>query len=303
MKNRVYRTLIVALALALVCGTALAEIRTTGNVWMRSGPGLSYQQVTSFTEGKTLEFLGETSVDDRGVARYKASDGKNTGWVSSRYSELTGEDKDAAAEPAGEPDEDLEEDFDEDFDEEPGEESDEAPDEAPGEQEQVLDAGTLFSKLVNADEGEAAAEDGAQAEAGETSGAAVELSQYYLSELVVAANEIGLISYRQVESEVPYQYYDDALILAGNQFVENVVVFGEGYEVFGVSVGMSANAAKACMNAAGLDYVESANGMTYMHRGTEQSLYVNGEGYDSCVNLWVNDEGVITEIDWSTFTG
>ncbi|MBP5620821.1 MAG: hypothetical protein J6X44_02270, partial [Thermoguttaceae bacterium] len=65
----------------------------------------------------------------------------------------------------------------------------------------------------------------------------VELSQYYRQDLVTAANEIGLISYRQVESEAPYQYYNDAVIVAGNQVVENIVVFGEGYEVYGVRVG------------------------------------------------------------------
>ena len=84
MNKHWLRGLAAALVLALLGGTALAEVKTTGTVWMRSGPGLSYDQVSSLSEGKSLEYLGESSVDDRGVAWYKVSDGKNTGWVSSK---------------------------------------------------------------------------------------------------------------------------------------------------------------------------------------------------------------------------
>ena len=122
----------------------------------------------------------------------------------------------------------------------------------------------------------------------------MELSTYYLNNLVEAANEIGLISYRQVESEAPYQYYDNSLILAGNQQVENIVVYGSGYEVYGVSVGMNINAARACLNAAGLDYVESMNGVTYEHRATEASLFTDAKGHDSCINVWVGQSVTLT---------
>ena len=131
----------------------------------------------------------------------------------------------------------------------------------------------------------------------------VELSAYYRADLVAAANEIGLISYRQVESEVPYQYYNDALILAGNQNVENIVVYGAGYEVYGVSVGMNANTAMAWLNAAGLDYVDSVNGLTYEHKAAADAPFADANGHDSCINLWVDENNIITEIDWSTYTG
>ena len=68
MKHRVFRILATALVLMLICGAALAEVVTTANVWMRTGPGLKYDQVTSLSEGKKLTYLGETSVDERGVA-------------------------------------------------------------------------------------------------------------------------------------------------------------------------------------------------------------------------------------------
>jgi len=305
MKNRVIRILTVSAALMLILGLALAEVRTTGDVWLRTGPGLDYEAVSILSSGKSFEYLGETSVDGRGVAWYRISAGGKEGWVSSRYTELIGEsakaEEEAEAAEAAEP----------------------APTEVPASQN-ALFAGLLFGSDASEEESdekaEAEIEDEPKADApaeepaGKTEAApapasadtparTVELSTYYLNNLVEAANEIGLISYRQVESETPYQYYDKALILAGNQQVENIVVYGPGYEVYGVSVGMDINAARACLNAAGLDYVESVNGVTYEHKATGASLFTDPSGHDSCINVWASDNGTVTEIDWSTYTG
>lgn len=294
MKNRFIRVLAVATALMLILGLALAEVRTTGDVWLRTGPGLDHDSIAILKMGRSYEYLGESSVDERGVVWYKISVGDKTGWVSSRYSELVGE---AAANEDGGDDE-----------------AEPAPTEAPASQS-ALNAGILFTQEDPADGSEPAPE----AEPGEGAGEepvqvpapapangparTVELSGYYLNNLVEAANDIGLISYRQVKSEAPYQYYDDSLILAGNQQVENIVVYGGGYEIYGVSVGMNINAARACLNAAGLDYVESMNGVTYEHRATAASLFTDAKGHDSCINVWVDETGTVTEIDWSTYTG
>ncbi len=305
MRNILLRGFAAALVLALLCGGALAEVKTTGSVWMRSGPGLSHDQVSSIAEGKTLEYLGESSVDERGVTWYKVSDGKNTGWVSSKYSELVGED-----EAPDEPDDEPEADEPEADEPEAGEAEDEPTDggDLPTTLP-ALNAGLLFTDSVADQQEEPAVAEPAPAleeeedEAGPASDRLVELSGYYLDNLVEAANAVGLISYRQVQSEAPFQYYDDSVILAGNQQVENVVVYGKGYEVYGVSVGMDVNAARACLNAAGLDPVDSGNGVTYGHRGTEASHFVDDEGHDSCINLWVDEDNIVTEIDWSSYTG
>ena len=297
MKNRVIRVMAVAAALVLMLGTALAEVRTTGDVWLRTGPGLDYDSIAILKSGKTFDYLGESSVDGRGVAWYRIAAGDKTGWVSSRYSELIGED-------VG--DEDVE------ADDEPEAAVTPAPTEAPASQS-ALNAGLLFSQGNPEDEpgdepGDAS-EDEPEAAPAATAAPAkgpartVELSGYYLNNLVEAANDIGLISYRQVESEAPYQYYDDSLILAGNQQVVNIVVYGGGYEIYGVSVGMNINAARACLNAAGLDYVESMNGVTYEHRATDASLFTDARGHDSCINVWVDESGTVTEVDWSSYTG
>ena len=302
MKNRFFRAFALALALML-CAVALAEVRTTASINMRSGPGKDYEIVTSFSADKLLTYLGETSVDERGIAWYKVSGGDKTGWVSSMYSKLENEDDQPAATAAP-----------------TAEDAAAQPTEAPATQPQAglpaLNAGGLFADSLNPAKPEPTqapveepAQEPAPAPAGEPAQepllpalqATVELSTYYRDNLVDAANAIGLISYRQVESEAPYQYYDDALILAGNQNVENIVVYGEGYEVYGVHVGMSVNAAMACLNAAGLDY---AGNNTFEHRAAADSgFFADENGHDSCINLWVNDEDIVTEIDWSTYTG
>ena len=286
MNKRMMRILALALALLVIGGTALAEVRATASVWMRTGPGRNYDQIAAFSEGFKFEYLGETQMDERPVAWYKVSSGKYTGWVSSMYTELVNES--AAPAVTAEPQPTAE------------------PTQAQTDSQvglPALDAGSLFVDSLNPDGADEQPTPTPMSEA-EQPRTPVELSAYYQADLVTAANEIGLISYRQVESEVPYQYYDGALILAGNQNVENIVVYGEGYEVFGVHVGMNANAAMACLNAAGLDYAESANGVTYEHRAAADSPYFSdANGHDSCINLWISDDNLVTEIDWSTYTG
>ena len=278
MKKHGLKAVGVALALMLMGGATMAEVRTTGDVWLRTGPGLNYDKAVSIGTGKSMEFLGESSVDDRGVTWYKVSFSGNTGWVSSRYSELIGEEAEgAAATPTPSP----------------------TPSPAPDAGRSAREAGSLFIESL----GDQTPVPTSTPMTDPSSGRVVEMSGYYMDDLVDSANEIGLISYRQVQSEVPFQYYNDAVIVAGNQRVENIVVFGPGYEVYGVSVGMTLNAARACLNAAGLDYVETANGIVYEHKATEASVFTDANGHDGCVNVWVDENDIVTEIDWSSYTG
>lgn len=290
--KRTTKALALILALMLIGGAALAEVVTTANVWLRAEPNREAEAITSYKEGKSLKFLGETQMDERPVLWYKVTDGKNTGWVSSMYTEIKNETlpepnateapaapEAEAAEPAEVPAEAPV------FAEPEGDAEEEAPTVADG----AMDVGKLFADIVtpaNTEEADL-----------------VELSSYYLDDLVTAANEIGLIGYREVESEVPYQYYNDAVIVAGNQNVEHVEVFGAGYAVFGVRVGMSVGEAIACLNAAGLDYLPSVNGVTYEHPAGESAFYVDENGHDSCVNVYTDAANMVIEIDWSTYTG
>ncbi|MBR1822239.1 MAG: SH3 domain-containing protein [Clostridia bacterium] len=97
MKRRFFRGLALALAMLMLCGFALAEVRATGDVWMRTGPGRNYDQIVSFAKGHVFQYLGETKMDERPVAWYKVSSGKYTGWVSSKYAVLVNENPAPAA--------------------------------------------------------------------------------------------------------------------------------------------------------------------------------------------------------------
>lgn len=292
MRKHVLKIAALALALMMIGGAALSEVVTTGSVWLRSAPNLNAEQITSYKEGKSLTFLGETAEDERPVLWYKVTDGKNTGWISSKYSKLVNEELPAPAAteaPVETPVEPIAAPV----------ESTEAPAPLPepeGDSEgdssaatDALNAGKLFVDSIfqkpadNAD--------------------VVELSGFYMDDLVTAANDIGLIDYREVISEVPFQYYNDAVIIAGNQNVEHVEVFGAGYSVFGVQVGMSTGEAIACLNAAGLDYLPGLNGVTYEHPAGESAGYVDENGHDSCVNVYTDAQNIVVEIDWSTYTG
>lgn len=80
----------------LGCASALAEtwvtytyyVQTTGDVNVRTGPGLNYSKLGYVDKGTTLDYLGMSSVDDRNVAWYKVMFNNNIGWVSSVYSTL-----------------------------------------------------------------------------------------------------------------------------------------------------------------------------------------------------------------------
>ena len=88
MKKLISAMLIIAMLLG-VC--ALAEVKTTGNVNLRTGPGLAYDVLTSVSKGKSLTYLKQTSIDDRGIAWYLVEHKGTECWISSVYSEVVGE--------------------------------------------------------------------------------------------------------------------------------------------------------------------------------------------------------------------
>ena len=69
--------------------TSSAYVKAVGgDVYLRTSPNLNGGKITAMKEGQTAAYLNGSSVDDRGVVWYKVSFNGNTGWVSSRYSEL-----------------------------------------------------------------------------------------------------------------------------------------------------------------------------------------------------------------------
>jgi uncharacterized protein YraI len=56
-----------------------------GKSHIRTGPGLDYKSIGVLHRGEDARYLGETSIDERGVIWYKIRwDGRNA-WVSSMY--------------------------------------------------------------------------------------------------------------------------------------------------------------------------------------------------------------------------
>lgn len=66
------------------------SVYATANAYVRSGPGLTYTQLTGMETGSYATYLGNTSYDSRGVAWYNISFNGYTGWVSSAYTTLSG---------------------------------------------------------------------------------------------------------------------------------------------------------------------------------------------------------------------
>lgn len=87
------RACLCALVLALVgLGSAWAEelevfAHATGDVYLRSGPGLSYGIEDVIKTGADVPFLGDAAVDERGVYWYLVGEDP-VRWVSSRYTVL-----------------------------------------------------------------------------------------------------------------------------------------------------------------------------------------------------------------------
>ena len=63
---------------------------TDGSTVLRSGPGLTYKFLATIFQGDTATYLNQSSVDDRGVTWYYVTYNGKTGWVSSKYTTLTG---------------------------------------------------------------------------------------------------------------------------------------------------------------------------------------------------------------------
>ena len=96
MKKASLRTvvslLVISVFLAAFAGVALADsvVATGGESYIRSNPSIYAKQLSVLPQGASAAYLGQSSVDDRGVAWYYISYGGTTGWVSSRYTTLSG---------------------------------------------------------------------------------------------------------------------------------------------------------------------------------------------------------------------
>ena len=66
------------------------NVTFSGNVNVRTGPGLDYGKLGTVNKGQTLTYAGDTRYDNRGVAWYSVYYNGKTGWVSSKYASVKG---------------------------------------------------------------------------------------------------------------------------------------------------------------------------------------------------------------------
>ena len=242
------RILIIALALMLAAMPALAAgvVYTTASVNLREGPGLEYDKIAAMKPHTLLDYLGETSTDERGVDWYMVDYEGQACWISSRYSELEYE---------------------------PGEVGGDEP-------------------VPEVDPADAAD--------------VIESRCWYGKPLTDVAEALGLDQHDHDDhSEVPEQYYNDAMRACGGDMAECFVISGTGYKLFGAYVGMSPEDAMQALSDAGLEF-ESDSGdiIGFEHAVDETTIVDIGLEHDYNVLLQLNeDQTRVVEISLNTYTG
>ena len=70
-------------------GSSKTKVRgTSGNSNVRSGPALDYPSLGILYQGESATYLGNSSVDSRGVIWYNIAWNGGSGWVSSKFTKL-----------------------------------------------------------------------------------------------------------------------------------------------------------------------------------------------------------------------
>lgn len=251
---------------------ASATVYTTANVNLREGPGLKYAKIGALQSGTGLEYLGRVSADDRGVNWYQVRYYGEAVWISSAYAYLDPEA--LAGSYAG----DGYLDYDEDLTAIP-----------------LATPQAEITAVPSFDD---------EATLAPTFGVPgmIELSTYYHTSLRGSAIALGLQGYKQDDlGELQNQYYNDVLLISGNDTTEHLLVSGTGYSVYGVYVGMDIASAQAILSAAGLVQSAGTMGLYFQHRGPAVSDE-DQDGFDSGISALTDGSGRVTEISWSTYT-
>ena len=297
--------LLTLLVIASLCVSALAaSVRTTGDVWLRKGPGKNYSKITAIDSGTKLEYLGDISTDYRGVDWYHVKYHGKKGWVSSRYSKLSGSSSSSSTKKSSTTKKPS-------ATKKPA--ATEVPEATPAPEEIIEN-----TPLVESTEGatvettgepalEAAATDSANTQPviPPTFGAPqpVELSAWYLKGLADTAAALSLTNHRLEENtDFPETYSNETLLIGGDTITKHFRITGEGYAVYGVSVGLDMDTAIATLTAAGLARADNILGASFQHYA-DVDAPVNVNGFDSFINIIADASGKVSEISWSVYSG
>lgn len=268
--------ILTAAALALCLGApALADdmVYATNSVNLRVGPGLDYDKIAALQPGTGLEYLGRIMTDDRGVDWYQVRYYGEAVWISSKYAYL---DPEAIA----------------------------ASYTGDGYLDYTQEVTAIPLATPQAEITAVPSFDDDAATLAPTFGVPgmIELSGYYHTSLQGSAIALGLTDYKADDSgELRNMYYNDVLLIAGNDDTEHIRVTGTGYTLFGVYVGMDIRSAEAVLTAAGLTQSSGTMGLYFQHPSDGRG--VDRDGFDSGISAVTDASGTVIEISWSSYTG
>ena len=89
----------VLVAVMLICAYALADVVTTGDVNLRSGPGTNYSIIATISEGERLAYLGDNGSGSWYNVEYEGMEG----WISAKYADIVDDLLPVAPQPEEEP--------------------------------------------------------------------------------------------------------------------------------------------------------------------------------------------------------
>lgn len=124
----------------------------------------------------------------------------------------------------------------------------------------------------------------------------IEISGYYREDLKQSAEALGLSNFMEIGSEIPFQYYDDTVLLGGYMNVVFIMLCDEGYTLCGGAVGMDIETASQRMMEKGLEFAkDTGDAMRLYYPAKDPSHSFNG--YDAEVWLSYRD-GIVYRIKW-----
>ena len=125
-----------------------------------------------------------------------------------------------------------------------------------------------------------------------------DLSDICFSYISEAADHYGL------EMDMGGEASNDAVSMGGSdEFIEYIELTGEGFALYGIEVGDKLKSAESAMKKNGL-YCASKSGGTYVYKRPCQpySMCVNDEGFDSYIEIVLDDNKCVESISWNAYT-
>ena len=119
-----------------------------------------------------------------------------------------------------------------------------------------------------------------------------ELSAYFMYNYEESVEDLGL------RNETDTVALNDYVAISGGAYVDAVEVYGKGYTVFGVEVGMTAKKAKSLLKSKGLYCSEdSSNLVVFVRPCAPDAISVSELGFDAYLELVIDSDKCVEAIN------